>query len=117
MPAPARQFELYSYQKENNCDDLGIDGAVYDAQGNPLPGITIEVIGGDETFTATSANDGTYNIHLGSLRDLPDETTAWYVQLKDKGQIVSDKLGWTTSHDCSDAEAIQVVHLEWKRTS
>jgi hypothetical protein len=117
MPAPAPQFELYSYRKENNCDDLGIDGTVYDAQGNPLPGITIEVIGENETFTATSGSDGTYNIHLGSLRDLPDEASVWHVQLKDKGQIVSDKLGWTTSHDCSDAEAIQVVHLDWKRTS
>jgi hypothetical protein len=116
-PTPASHFELYSYRKENNCDDLGIEGVVYDAQGNPLPGITIEVIGGDEAFTTTSASDGTYNIHLGSLRDLPEGAIAWYVQLKDKGQIVSDKLGWTTSHDCGDAEAIQIVHLEWKRTS
>jgi hypothetical protein len=116
MPTPAARFELYSYRKENNCDDLGIQGVVYDAQGNPLPGITIEVTGSDETYTATSASDGTYNIHLGSLRDLPDEASTWYVQLKDKDQIVSDKLGWTTSHDCGDAEAIQVVHLEWKRT-
>jgi hypothetical protein len=116
-PTPASRFELYSYRKENNCDDLGIDGSIYDPQGNPLPGITIEVMGGDETFTATSANDGTYNIHLGSLRDLPEGATTWYIQLKDQDQIVSDKLGWTTSHDCGDAEAIQVVHLEWKRTS
>ncbi len=114
-PTPASRFEIYSYQKENNCDDLGISGAIYDAQGNPLPGITIEVIGSDKTFTATSANDGTYNIHLGSLRDLPEGAASWYIQLKDRDQIVSDKLGWTTSHDCSDAEAIQVVHLEWKR--
>lgn len=116
MPAQTPSFELYSYSKENNCDDLGVYGAIFDAQGNPLPGITIEVIGSDDIFTSTSAIDGTYNLLLGPLPDYPDGAT-WYVQLKDKGQVVSDKLGWTTSRNCEDEDEIQVVHLEWKQKS
>ncbi len=115
-PTPAPRFELSSWWKENNCYDLGVYGIVLDAQGNPLSGITIEVIGNDETFTTTSGSDGEYNIHLGSLLDFPDGA-AWYIQLKDKGQVVSDKLEWNISHNCDDDDEIQVLRLEWKRKS
>lgn len=113
---PAIRFALGSWWKENNCYDLGVYGLVFDAQDNPIKGITIEVVGDDDTFTDTSASNGGYDIHLGSLLDHPDDTT-WYVQLKDNGQIVSEKLEWDTSHDCNDKDQIQVLHLEWKRKS
>lgn len=115
-PPPAIRFELGTWWKENNCYDLGVYGIVFDAQGNPLKGVTVEVIGEEETYSATSDGDGNYNIHLGSLPDHEDGAT-WYIQLKENGQIVSQKIEWTTSQDCDDTDDIQVLHLEWKRKS
>jgi hypothetical protein len=89
-------------------------GLVLDTDDDPLKDITIEVVGDDDTFTETTDSDGSYDIHLGSLLDYSDGAT-WYVRLKDGGQIVSDQLEWSTSHDCSDDDEIQVLHLEWRR--
>jgi hypothetical protein len=111
---PTLLFELGTWWKENNCYDLGVYGTVTDDQDNAISGITIEVVQDDSTFTTTSASDGTYNIHLGSLLDYSDGAT-WYIQLRENGQIVSEKLEWNTSHDCDDADDIQVLRLEWKR--
>ncbi len=115
-PSPAPRFEPSAWWKENSCSKLGVYGSVYDAGGNPLAGITIEVRGDDDTFITTSASDGSYNIYLGSLLDYQDGT-AWYVQLKEQGQIVSEMVEWNTSRDCEDKEEIQIVYLEWKRKS
>ena len=113
-PQPVMRFELGTWWKENNCYDLGVYGLILDVQDNSIEGITIEVIGAEDTYTATSDDDGSYDIHLGSLLDHPDGAT-WFVQLKENGQIVSQKIEWTTSQDCDDKDEIQVLHLEWKR--
>ncbi len=115
-PAPVIRFELGTWWKENNCYDLGVYGIVFDVQDNPLEDITIEVIGEEESYSATSDDDGNYDIHLGSLLDHPDDAT-WYVQLKEGNQIVSEKIEWNTSQNCDDEDEIQVLHLEWKRKS
>ena len=115
-PVPAIRFELGTWWKENNCYDLGVYGIILDAQDNPLEGITVEVVGEEETYSATSDDDGNYDVHLGSLLDHPDDAT-WYVQLKEDGQIVSEKIEWNTSHDCEDEDEIQILHLEWRRKS
>jgi len=108
------RFELGSWWKQTNCYDLGVYGIIFDAQANPLQGITVEVIGEEDTYTATSDEDGNYDVHLGSLLDHPDGAT-WYVQLKENGQIVSKKIEWNTSQDCDGEDEIQILHLEWKR--
>jgi hypothetical protein len=113
-PTPAIRFVLGTWWKENNCYDLGVYGIVFDAQGNALKDITIEVLGEEKTYSTTSDGDGDYNIHLGSLLDHEDGAT-WYIQLKENGQIVSEKIQWNTSQDCNDEDKIQILHLEWKR--
>ena len=115
-PAPAAFFDTGNWWKENNCYDFGVYGSVFDANDNPLSGITVEVIGEDETYTATSASDGSYSIHLGSLLDHPDGAD-WYVQLKENGRIVSGQTPWETSRDCDDEDEIQILYMEWKRKS
>lgn len=110
------RFELGVWWKENNCYDLGVYGLVLDAEDDPLSGITVEVFSEDETFTTTTDSDGEYHIHIGSLLDYPDGTT-WYIQIKDEGQVASEKIEWNTSHDCDDKDEIQVLRLEWKRKS
>lgn len=89
---------------------------VSDAQDNPLEDIIVEVIGEEETYSATSDEDGDYDIHLGSLLDHPDGAK-WNVQLKEGDQIVSDKIEWNTSQNCDDTDDIQILHLEWRRKS
>jgi hypothetical protein len=115
-PAPTILFELGTWWKENNCYDLGVHGIIRDAQDNPLKGISVEVIGEEETYSEKSDGDGEYDIHLGTLLDHPDDAT-WYVQLKEGGQIVSEKIEWASSRDCEDEDMIQILRLEWKRTS
>lgn len=115
-PAPTIRFELGTWWKENNCYDLGVYGIILDAQDNPLENITVEVIGEEETYSATSDDDGNYDVHLGSLLDHPDDAT-WYVQLKEGDQIVSEKIEWDTSQNCDDEDEIQILHLEWRRKS
>jgi hypothetical protein len=114
--APAVLFELGTWWKENNCYDLGVYGIIFDAQGNPLKGITVEVIGEEETYSETSDGDGEYDIHLGTLLDHPDNAT-WYVQLKEGDRIVSERIEWNSSRDCEDHDMIQILRLEWKRKS
>jgi hypothetical protein len=113
-PAPVIRFDLGTWWKENNCYDLGVYGIILDTQDNTIEGITVEVIGAEDTYTATSDDDGNYDIHLGSLLDHPDGAT-WFVQVKENSQIVSQKIEWNTSQDCEDQDEIQVLHLEWKR--
>ncbi len=74
------------------------------------------MVGGDETYTSTSSDDGSYTIRFGTLLDYPDGMT-WYAQLKNNGQAISDRFEWPTSHDCDDKDEIQVLHLEWMRES
>jgi len=107
---------LGTWWKENHCYDLGVYGIIFDAQDNPLMGITVEVVGEDETFTATSDEDGDYDIHIGALPDQPNGAT-WYIQLKENDQIVSERIEWETSQDCEDEDDIQILYLEWKRDS
>jgi hypothetical protein len=115
-PTPAIRFELGTWWKENNCYDLGVYGLIFDAQGDPLEGITIEVVGEEDTYSDTSDSNGSYNIHLGTLLDHPDGAE-WYVQLKEGGQIVSEPIEWNTSQDCDDTDEIQILRLEWKQKS
>jgi len=91
-------------------------GIVFDAQDNRLEDVTIEVIGEEDTYSATTDDDGDYDIHLGSLLDHPDGAT-WYVQLREGDQIVSEKIEWNTSQNCDDEDDIQVLRLEWRRKS
>jgi hypothetical protein len=114
--APTIRFELGTWWKENNCYDLGVHGIIFDAQGNPLKGISVEVIGEEETYSAESDGDGEYDVHLGTLLDHPDDAK-WYVQLKEGVQIVSQKIEWATSRDCENGDKIQILRLEWKRKS
>jgi hypothetical protein len=107
---------LGTWWKENNCYDLGVYGIISDAQGNPLEGITVEVIGENETYTAQSDDDGSYDIHLGSLPDHPNGAI-WYVQLREGDQVVSEKIEWDTTQNCDDEDDIQVLRLEWRRKS
>lgn len=113
-PGPPTHFQLISAQRENNCYNLGVSGLIRDANGRPLPGITIEVVKGDRTFKAISFSDGRYSIHLGSLADYP-EGSKWHVYLKEGQETVSDKLEWETSRNCNDPNKIQILRLEWKR--
>lgn len=113
---PVARYKLGTWWKENHCYDLGVYGIIFDAQDNPLMGITVEVVGDDETFTATSDEDGDYDIHIGSLPDHPNGAT-WYIQLKENDQIVSQRIEWETSQDCEDEDDIQILYLEWKRDS
>jgi len=113
-PAPVIRFEVSGWWKRNDCSDLSVHGLVFDAQGNPLNGITVEVLGEEDTYAATSGEDGSYNIQLGSLLDQAEGAT-WHIQLRENNQIVSKKIEWNTSLDCQDADKIQVLHVEWKR--
>ena len=116
-PEAVERFDPGSWWKENNCFDLGVYGIIFDAQGNPIEGITVEVIGTEDTYTATSDDDGNYDVHLGSLLDHPDGAK-WLMQLRENGQIVSKPpIEWNTSRDCEDEDQIQILRMEWKRKS
>jgi hypothetical protein len=108
------RFDTGSWWKENHCYDLGVYGIVFDAQDKPLQGITIEVIGEEDSYSTTSDDDGDYDIHLGSLLDHPDGAK-WLMQLRENNQIVSKPIEWNTSRDCEDEDNIQILHMEWKR--
>jgi hypothetical protein len=111
----------YTYLAPNNvndagCDWLGVGGQVYDAQGIPLPGVTIRVWAG--TFEGTSVSG--YHPEYGPagwevyLFDRPRDMT-WNCQVVQGGVGVSPVVVFTTTtaNGCN----LNSVRIDFKKSS
>ncbi len=94
---------------DQGCNWLGVGGQVFDLQGSPLVGLTIQLGGSlngkpinllSLTGTATQYGPGGFEFNLG---DKPVATTGslWIQLLDQAGLALSDRVLVDTSNDCS----------------
>jgi hypothetical protein len=91
------------------CKWLGVGGEVFDLQGSPLTGLTIQIGGSLDgkkvnmlslTGTVTQYGPGGYEFSLGE-NPLDSEGALWLQLLDQAGLALSDRVPINTSKDCA----------------
>jgi len=112
---PGGRYEALETEGENNCSDMGVVGWVKD-KGNdqPIANVIVEVRedDGGGTFTGVSDASGNYSIFIGPIDDVGSKTFEAKV-VGDPAVTSEDTVEWSTSRDCHDGNAIQVMRINW----
>jgi len=116
-PAPP----LYSpsnIRTEANCDVVRIMGRVFDSQGLPLGGVTMQVgevgVTGSVFSTSPSDANGRYVWDFGAPNDA---THTWFVVPLENGQPAVNRFEFQTDHidTCEILASVQIVSVDWRR--
>jgi len=87
------------------------------ANNQPIPGVTIEVVGIHGTqgrHVGMVGEDGTYAVPLARFADLPH--SEWYIAVFEGDEEVSERFHWTATASCQsrDSGDSQVLWVHWK---
>jgi hypothetical protein len=95
---------------ESGCNWMGIAGQVFDLNGNPMPGVVIEVGGSLNgqpiqqlalTGSSPSVGPGGYVVALAD-HPIPSDGTIWFQLLDQEGNPKTSRILLTTSDRCEE---------------
>jgi hypothetical protein len=117
-PEPVILYVLAATQRGFDCDVTRIYGAVQNASGKGIPGVTVRALGIHETtgldFTTQTDAEGRYEIFRIPLPEL--QAGQWAVMIMQDGGEVSERFHWASTPVCqsSDLGHSQVLRVDWK---
>jgi hypothetical protein len=116
-PAPA----LYTVARrttEPNCDVIRIKGQVFDADGLPRPGVTMQVgevnVPNSRFNTSPTDANGRYVFDFAAPNDDPH---TWFVVPLENGAPAVEEVQFTTDPGdvCEYSTSVQIVTIDWRR--
>ena len=116
-PQPVIQYVLASTAREFDCDHTTIYGAVRNANGQGIPGVTVRALGIHETtgldFSTLTDSEGRYEIFRIPLAELM--TAQWAVMVTVDGVEASERFHWASTPVCQsdDLGHSQVLRVDW----
>lgn len=115
---PLPLYRIIRQQGVPNCDVLRITGVLYDSDGLPLQGITMQVgevdVPGSVFNTAPSDGNGRYIWDFGGPTD---RKQLWFAVPLENGQPATDRFTFQTDpvDSCEFDAAVQIMNVDWRR--
>jgi hypothetical protein len=117
--SPAGEYEASNVEREGNCAHVGVRGKVVDNDdddGDPIPNVTIQVIGDEDGFRgpylATTDSDGEYGLVIGEFGKVPDRVE-FLAEVYGPGTKSEERPEWQVLNDCHRSDANQVMIIDW----
>jgi hypothetical protein len=121
-PSPTRiPFYVDDYRDDQNCYDIGMQGRVFNVDGMPLEGLTVEYGEVDvSTMRATTDVDGEFAVPLilgATDKDNAKRSHVWFVRIIENGVLASETFKWKsdTIEDCDRDNSVQVKEVIFRR--
>jgi hypothetical protein len=87
-----------------------------DDDGDPIPNVTIQVIGDEDGFRgpylATTGSDGEYGLIIGEFGKVPDRVE-FLAEVYGPGTKSEERPKWHVVNDCHASDANQIMNIEW----
>ena len=108
----------FNIRTEANCDVIRVHGKIFNANGIPLGGVTMQVgevnIPGSRFNTSPSDANGRYVFDFAA----PDDNShTWFVVPLENGQPAVSQFEFTTDSGkvCEELASVQIVTVDWRK--